>query len=268
MSKIKCPNCGAIIDVHEPKCPYCGYINPTGAQEKFMKELESKREKLDNVDEEAAELYNHEIRKKGKRLLITIAATTAVIVLGVLFFALKDRIIKDPYKLTYERTPEEQINEIIWEKEYFSRFDELYEAEKYDELVELYYETLDDDSHDYWNWKHYYFLDYLVLNTFIDYNLEEYSNYVRKNSHLPFSTLLYYTSRFYYRDYAENITLTEHDIAVLDDLRERSVSVIHEKLYFTDEDMEALRPELYGSGYVDFNSCDKIAKKYFKKFTE
>ena len=40
MDKLICPNCGAEIEAKEPKCPFCGYINIPGAEEKFMRELD------------------------------------------------------------------------------------------------------------------------------------------------------------------------------------------------------------------------------------
>ena len=40
MKEIECPNCGAVFEAKEPKCPYCGHINPMGAEAKFLRDLE------------------------------------------------------------------------------------------------------------------------------------------------------------------------------------------------------------------------------------
>ena len=55
MDKIICPNCGAAIEVHEPKCPFCGYINIPGAEEKFMQDLEQTEEQLSQIPEQQKE---------------------------------------------------------------------------------------------------------------------------------------------------------------------------------------------------------------------
>ena len=52
---IICPNCGAQFNVHEPRCPYCDHLNPAGAEEKYMHDLEETRLALDQVDELAGE---------------------------------------------------------------------------------------------------------------------------------------------------------------------------------------------------------------------
>ena len=264
MQEIKCPNCGAMIDPHDPKCPYCEYINPTGAQEKFMRELEEKREKLDNVDEEAAELYNTEIKKKGKRLAITIAVTAAVILLGILAYSLKDRFFRN----SYERTAEEQIREIAWQKEHFPKLDELYEAEKYDELVDLYFKYLEDGNHDLWDWEHYSFLDCLGRFSLFTESLRTYPRCIQEGNPSLVSSVVYQAVRFYYRDYANDKRLSERDLAYLDSLSEYAASVVHDKFHFSDDDMEDLRTELCGKGYVEFAACEKITKEYFEQFTE
>ena len=46
-----CTNCGAEIDENDASCPYCGYLNPYGAERKYMKELEVIRVKTDKEEE-------------------------------------------------------------------------------------------------------------------------------------------------------------------------------------------------------------------------
>ena len=50
MKEIECPNCGAVFEAKEPKCPYCGHINPMGAEAKFLRDLEKTRKDMDQVD--------------------------------------------------------------------------------------------------------------------------------------------------------------------------------------------------------------------------
>ena len=57
MKEIECPNCGAVFEAKEPKCPYCGHINPMGAEAKFLRDLEKTRKDMDQVDDEARKAY-------------------------------------------------------------------------------------------------------------------------------------------------------------------------------------------------------------------
>ena len=49
MREIECTNCGAVFDAGEPKCPYCGHINPMGAEAKFLRDLEKTRKELNQI---------------------------------------------------------------------------------------------------------------------------------------------------------------------------------------------------------------------------
>lgn len=265
MSEINCPNCGAMFDPHEPKCPYCEYINPAGAQEKYMQKLEQHRLKLDNVDEEAADFYHTEMKKKGRRLALTIGITVAVIILGIVFFALKDRF----FRPSYERSSEDEIREIAWQRENFPKLDELYEAGKYDELLDLYNGfSRETPYHDLWNWPHFPFADCLVRFSLFTDSMESYPRYVREGNASALSSVVYAAFRFYYRDYDSDTRLSESDLEFLDGLSAYATDIVHSKLNFTDEEMSELRSELYSKGYIEFSACEDIAKKYMNRFTE
>ena len=85
MSQIKCPNCGAVFEVREDKCPYCGYINLGGAEAKFLRDLEETRKKLDVVDDEARQEYKDEMKAGGKHVvkLIMIVYVVILVLVGV-----------------------------------------------------------------------------------------------------------------------------------------------------------------------------------------
>ena len=147
MKEIECPNCGAVFESKEPKCPYCGHINPAGAEAKFLRDLEKTRKDLDGVDEEAKAAYSGEINKGAKSVLKTVAIVAIVIaVLIGGFFILEKTLFNYDYKGNY-------AEELAWEHEAFEEYDELFEAKKYDELLERIAE--DGEKHEVWNWKNY-----------------------------------------------------------------------------------------------------------------
>ncbi len=146
MKEIECPNCGARFDAREAKCPYCDYINPMGAEAKFLRDLEGTRKELDNVDEEAKEKYKKEIKKGAGSAVKTLVIVAVVIGLLVGFFAYMDsRLFRDEY--------DDYGAELAWEHEAFVEYDELFEAKKYDELMERI--ANDGENHDVWAWEHY-----------------------------------------------------------------------------------------------------------------
>lgn len=148
MSQIKCPNCGAVFEAKEDKCPYCGYINPGGAEAKFLRDLEGKRQELDKVDDEARQEYKDEMKAGGKKALklVCIVAIAIAVIIGVLLGV--DKLIMDNGR----EIP--VAEEMVWEHTAFQEYDELFEAEEYEVLMQRIADD-GDEGHEPWNWEHY-----------------------------------------------------------------------------------------------------------------
>ena len=59
----------------------------------------------------------------------------------------------------------------------------------------------------------------------------------------------------------------ENETAVLSACREEVVLAVHERLGFSEEQMERLLSEARDEyGYLDYKKCDKIAKEYYHQF--
>jgi len=147
MKEIECPNCGANFDAGEPKCPYCGHINPMGAEAKFLRDLEKTRKDMDQVDDEVKRAFGREIKKGAKSTvrIIAVIVIIAAILAGVIH-VLNNTMFYYGFKGNY-------ADELAWEHEAFAEYDELFKAEKYDELLERIAE--DGEKHDVWNWENY-----------------------------------------------------------------------------------------------------------------
>lgn len=147
MKEIECPNCGAVFEAGEDKCPYCGHINPAGAEAKFLRDLEKTRKELDNVDDEARAAYGSEIKKGAKSTVKTVAIVAVVIAILLGGILLLDKVL-----FNYDDKGN-YADELAWEHEAFVEYDELFEAQKYDELIERL--AVDGEEHDVWNWENY-----------------------------------------------------------------------------------------------------------------
>ena len=156
MDKIICPNCGAAIEVHEPKCPFCGYINIPGAEEKFMQDLEHTEEQLSQIPEQQKEQIKKSIFKSSKVIWITILIVVliAVVLIGG-HFAIESII--------YDASEYDAKAEMIWERENYPLLDEMYAAGDYDRILELennLYLINEEEgtNHSFYNWEHYQFI--------------------------------------------------------------------------------------------------------------
>ena len=144
---VRCPRCGGEYDPSLAKCPYCGCINEKGAEQKFLKDLEQKRQELDKVDDKARQDYKNEWKRSGKsvlRRILIIGAVMAVLVIALLII----------HKVTDQREERDYVQEMVWQHEHFPELDRLYEEGKTQELLELLY-RYGAEGHDVWDWPHY-----------------------------------------------------------------------------------------------------------------
>ena len=146
MRETECPNCGATFSGEETRCPYCGYINPEGAEAKYMDQLDEKRRDLDIVDDTARSGYYNEM-KKGSGTALKIVIITALIIallVGIWSFA--------EHRL-FDRDRNDYAEELVWEHSRFEEYDMMLKAGEYEDLIAAIAE--DSEKHDVWNWEHY-----------------------------------------------------------------------------------------------------------------
>ena len=136
--QVLCPNCGATFDPALDRCPHCLYINPKGAEEKFMGDLEQTRTELDQVDDEARHAFADEMKKGGASVLKKVLVVAVVLVaLFALVYVMEERPFQEEG---------DYANELIWQEEHFPELDDLYSKGRYDEICELIYEYSDEGA--------------------------------------------------------------------------------------------------------------------------
>ena len=150
--KIICPSCGAKIEHTMEKCPYCDNMNLPGAELAYMEKLEDMKEdlaELENVPEQEAKKA---FRKQGRKLLL-IGGILAALVVGILSIG----------TFLEHRDEMEHREQILWLREYGMQWDEWYEAEEYELLINAYKTELEKGSPT-WCWEHYDFLSLMEYN--------------------------------------------------------------------------------------------------------
>ncbi|MBR3035829.1 MAG: hypothetical protein IKI54_00855 [Lachnospiraceae bacterium] len=263
IKKIKCPNCGADHDIHLPKCPYCGFMNPEGAEEKYLNDLEKTRQELDQVDELAAENVKDEVKdsakKLGKRLIL--AGMILILLGGIAYFATRmDACHRSVYELTEE--------EMKWQHEAFQKLDELYESGSYPEVVER-LNTYSGQNHRVWDWKHYEFI-YWYSNY---QQIRELLQMVEEDGKCdePFGQILVREMFEFYDFDTEKAkgsgTLDEKEAVLIVGYQKDVEEAIHERLGFSDDQLQAFLQEARDEyGYIDNKKCEQIAKEYYQQF--
>ena len=265
---VRCSNCAALIGIHEKKCPYCGYINPEGAEENYMNNLAQVRNELDHVDEAAADEYKKSLKGGLKTSAITFIVMI-VLILGIFGLYLLMADIMEDSLSGNTRTPEEEMAELAAEREFFPKLDSLYDSGDYEGLVKL-AQSGEAQNVDMWNYPHYEFLDY-------------YQRYVEvRDIYVPMldggkldkENAAWFTESvfgFYYRCYDNTMGLSveknTEDVKVLDGIRdEYMMPILHSRMFFTDEDMEAAKGAIMENGYFHVSEAYKYSDRYYERY--
>lgn len=164
--KIKCRECGALIDGQVARCPYCGAINEAGAEQKYMEDMDTLRDNLEDLGDIPKEEITQEIRKHlkftGKTVVITLVV---IIVVAAALFLYSKRwdIAMYLYETASQTTTADAREQLLWEKENYPRLDEWFAEGKFDALLDFYRENSYVESgiqYNFSTWEHYYLLTY------------------------------------------------------------------------------------------------------------
>lgn len=167
------------------------------------------------------------------------------------------------------RTPEEQEQELAAEKELFPKLDALYDAGDYEGMTALANKP-EWDKIDIWKYGHYdllnYYGQYIMIRDDLLPILE--NGTIDQNSARMLTESVF---SYYYRCYDNTMgaagTATEKDLAILDGIRDGFIlDIIHNRMGFTDEDMEAARGDIMESNYFHTAEADKISDRYSDRY--
>ena len=151
--RIYCTNCGAMVGENEEKCPYCGMINPTGAEAAHMRRLQGIRREMEDMEDDVGEAYVRELKKKGSRAVKIAAAVVMLLILLVLLPAAVHMVEKN-------KSERQMKEEIAFEKKYLPELERIYAAGDDDATLEYLNSISGEDGaaalfgwrhHDYFN---------------------------------------------------------------------------------------------------------------------
>lgn len=153
---IKCENCGAMIDPLDATCPHCGAVNAVGGEFQYMDDLLEIREDVNNLSENQKDEYKKEVKKTVGLIGKTAKIVIIIIVLFALLFAGSSMLID--HLGGYNKSTEELMEQMKWEKETFPKLDEMYANGEYDALCDFQADNILDSKYSMSSWSHYSWL--------------------------------------------------------------------------------------------------------------
>jgi len=264
MNKVICPNCGAAIYENEPKCPFCGYINITGAEEQFMRDVQKTEDELSQIPEMQKKHLKKTLSKNSRIIFVTITIVTVLIAVVFGFHFLVDNVLFRDEKTDFKAVMQ-------WERQNYPVLDELYQEGNYDEIIAFEYALYEENSEnetDYSliNWEHYNFIN--VYRNYADFEKgialldqdKELSEYDAKE-------LVYNGLWFYYQLYDKSYyEYAEEEMFQIEAYREQVLADLFGRLGFTEEEILSIEDNILKDGYLESKVCWKYAKKIMDRF--
>ena len=150
---IKCENCGAEVDVHEPRCPYCNSFLYEGAEKEYWDKMGQIHEDLKDLGDVPENAYKKEVRSQVSRIggWLKKGLLFLVILGGLWMVYTSNREMDDA---------EDKKSQMVWQQENFPKLDAWYEAGEYDKIIEVRNQLAEEGNYLYiWDWEHAVFID-------------------------------------------------------------------------------------------------------------
>lgn len=226
-SKVKlmeCKSCGAHFDEMLPACPYCGTMSIKGAEAEYMGKLEDIRENMQDLNAVPMEETKKAMKKQTKFVLIILGVMLGLFLLFVLIELI----------FGYKSPERDRQADFIWQQENYPIFDELYEQGKDQELLDKYYEALEEDAPIY-TWEHYEYASALSLLADFNYILKKEAEGESLNKY-DYTSLLY--AGFRVETYEKSTVYTREELERL----QPYIAIVREDFStrwdFTKEELE------------------------------
>ena len=258
---IICPSCGGDFSNSEAKCPFCGTMNPEGAERAFMNELGQIKADIselpDDVQGEVDEGIKDNSRKMVKIAVIVLISIFVIVLIG-----------KGITKISVNREIDEYRAEENFKKVHFPELNRLYEERNPDALMDYALNLLDDSGYGaIFSWNHYGYLDsylnYCHLKDTDEYmkeeNLDLDSTVVAVRCALELSYISH-TRQYLHTDFSSE------DLEDLEGYKEYALDFLRRVLGMTSEEVDAFAKDIIGNQpYVDHFKLEKALKKIMKR---
>lgn len=248
-----CSSCGAELTEKDAKCPFCGALNPMGAEAQYMKKLEHLRQDTEALGDTPSAEYNRHLKHHG-RFALRVFIIAFSVFLGLLLF------LWLMIHFTNYHDKKEQRAQIAFQNEYFPILDQLY-AEGDDAKVSEYLNELygKDGSGALFHWKHqnfYYYYNMYQSICLLDEGLAQgaYSDYELQDGF--YCALILACEEIPRSEYR---SFTEEECAKITDYQETADKLLAERLGIGADRLEQVYDSCCENGYLSYELCAEYA---------
>ncbi|MBQ4231838.1 MAG: hypothetical protein II699_01040 [Lachnospiraceae bacterium] len=242
--EIRCVNCGAYYEEGSYDCPYCGHITPDNAEAKYMDALEDIKDDLHELADDGEEAAIEEGKSLAKRILIPVFIFLLILGVCALIFVVP-------------KTIKNKAN-AKWQVVNYARFQQMYNDEDYDTLLDEYLKAKADEKPVY-GFKHAAFCDALdVLNK--AKNAYDYVDSKESVDDYWNIELFYNEMKCFAFDYEYGLTVKERDMVKEKAEPYKDDATLRYGLSSAelDEWMKKIEEE---KGYVSYTDCREYLEK-------
>lgn len=250
-----CSNCGAPLKETDPKCPYCGALNPIGAEAEYMEQLEDIREDTEDLAETAPEEYSQQLKHHSK-----FALKIALSVIGVCLVLFL--VIQGVTHFQSSHEKKQMHKQIAFQKEYFPVLDDLYAAgddEKvYDYLMDLYRK---DGSDALYNWKHeaYYYYYGQLRDIKLTKEQMEKGSYTSGDLVSGFYHALQLGVEGIWKNDLDR--MSKADLEKVKVFQQESMAFLTDNMGMTPEEINQAYKDCLNGDFLSYKLCEKYIKK-------
>lgn len=249
---MECKSCGAHFDEMLPACPYCGTMSIKGAQAQYMEKLEDIREDMQDLNAVPMEETKKAMKKQTKFVLIIIG-----VILGLFLLLVLVELI-----FGYKPPKRDAQADFIWQQENYPILDELYEQGKEQELLDKYYEALEEDAPIY-SWEHYEYVSALSLLADFNYILKMEAE-GEPLSEYDYTSLLY--AGFRVETYEKSTAYSQEELERLQPYIERVREDFNTRWNLTEEEKEFFEEAAEKNyGVVPYKTIEEFVEDWMKE---
>lgn len=249
---IECKSCGAHFDEMLPACPYCGTMSIKGAEAEYMDKLEDIREDMEDLTAVPVEETKKALKKQTRFVLMIIGVILGLFVLLILIEVF----------LGYKAPERDRKADFAWQQENYPILDELYEQEKYEELLSRYYQACEEDK-PISSWEHYEFVSALALMEDVQYIWAKEQRGEELNKY-DYRTLLYIGFRV--EEYGQSSAYSGEDLERLEPYIEKVREDFSTRWDFTEEDFAYFEKEAEDNyGRIPYDVIEDYVEDWMKR---
>lgn len=256
---IRCANCGAVIDDTTVQCPYCDAAQLEASQNKYMNDLYSMNDTMDELDDNS---IRTELHTTVKNVIITLCVFAACICLGVLMGVTS-------YRADHSSSDEKKLVQgYSWYDEHIDAIREYYAKGDFAGLSE-YCDASDYDKYNTFlsRWEHSaifklydYYYDHLLNYIDAGDNREsEYSYYAAYRMCLEF---LYHEGEYSSGKVSYNGTFTGKDWEYVAQWRKTARDFAINELGLSESELDADVEAFYNRSYEEIK---EMAASYYAR---